>query len=142
MSKNLVDVRATIPEHRIADFYRCVTDLNADAFEVPDADLTTDLTLQDVHNAYWGGTENQPWRDLLLELSTHPDQEVYWPDLCETVGQSRRVMSGVIGAGERRTKDKRPYTKRYQGDDTWFLMTAPVAKLIQAVATSSKPASS
>ena len=89
-------------------------------------------------NAYLGGTNNQQWKDPLLELSLHPGEEVFWPDLCEAVGYNRKVMSGVIGAGERRTKDKRPYSKRYAGDDTYFLMSAEVAKMIHQVATMEK----
>ena len=88
--------------------------LGTSCFPVPSADLTYD----DVKNAYLGGTNNQQWKDPLLELSLHPGEEVFWPDLCEAVGYNRKVMSGVIGAGERRTKDKRPYSKRYAGDDT------------------------
>lgn len=134
-------ITVTVPTDRLADLYEFIASLFAifpaqGASEEPT--VTSDLTYEDVKLAYLGGSDNQPWKDLLLELSLHPGEEVFWPDLCEAVGQSRRTMSGVIGAGERRTKNKRPYSKRYAGDDTYFLMTPEVAKMIQLVATHEK----
>jgi hypothetical protein len=136
-------ITVTVPTERLSDLYGYVATLfattsppegSSEDATVPSADLTYD----DVKDAYLGGTNNQPWKDLLLELSLHPGEEVFWPDLCEAVGYNRKVMSGVIGAGERRTKDKRPYSKRYAGDDTYFLMSAEVAKMIHQVATMEK----
>jgi hypothetical protein len=135
-------ITVTVPTERLSDFYGYVATLFATSSpEGSTADATVpsaDLTYDDVKDAYLGGTNNQPWRDLLLELSLHPGEEVFWPDLCEAVGYNRKVMSGVIGAGERRTKDKRPYSKRYAGDDTYFLMSAEVANMIHQVATMEK----
>lgn len=139
---SITTITVTVPTERISDLYGYLATLFAtNSQEGPSEDSTVpsaDLTYDDVKDAYLGGTDNQPWKDLLLELSLHPGEEVFWPDLCEAVGYNRKVMSGVIGAGERRTKDKRPYTKRYAGDDTYFLMSAEVAKMIHEVATMKK----
>lgn len=130
-------ITVTVPTERVTDLYAYIATLFAAPAPNPVAKTgvpPTDLTLEDVQEAFLGGTNNQPWRDLLIHLSLHPGEEVFWPDLCDAVGYNRKTMSGVIGAGERRTKGKRPYTKRYVGDDTYFLMSDEVAKLVQQVA--------
>jgi len=130
-------ITVTVPTHHVADVYEFVANLfSADTVNMPAEGVPAPhvaLTYDDVREAFCGGTNNQPWKDLLVELSRHPDTEVHWPDLCDAVGYSRRVMSGVIGAGERRTKAKRPYSKRYVGDETYFLMSADVAQMVERV---------
>ena len=138
MTPTTTTITVTVPTDRVTDLYAYVATLFSGP-PLEDAPAPTEpgpagLTYEDVRQAFLGGSDNQPWKDLLIQLSLHPDQEVFWPDLCDAVGYSRKAMSGVIGAGERRTKGKRPYTKRYAGDDTYFLMTGEVAKMIQEVA--------
>lgn len=134
-------ITVTVPTERVTDLYAYVATLfkamspnSADSAAVP----STDLTFEDVKDAFLGGSDNQPWKDLLVHLSAHAGEEVFWPDLCKAVGYSRKAMSGVIGAGERRTKGKRPYTKRYAGDDTYFLMSVEVAEMVQQLVTNQK----
>lgn len=126
-----------VPQHRLGAFYEHLATLftgdeSSGTSEVPEL---PDLTLDDIREVYFGGSGNQPWRDLLLELSLHPGEEVHWPELCEAIGLTRRVASGVIGAGERRCKGKVPYTKRYTGDETYFEMSPEVSKMVQMIAT-------
>jgi hypothetical protein len=131
---NTTTVSVTVPTDRVADLYAYIATLFTDAASSYTPEVAKvpagDLVYEDVKEAYLGGYDNQAWKDLLLELAAHPGEEVFWPDLCDKVGFSRKVMSGVIGAGERRTKPKVPYTKRYSGEDTYFMMSPEVAEMI------------
>lgn len=107
MSRSFTTLRVVVPASAVSRTYRFVADLHDEALELnmPVQDAAT-LTEADVEDAYFGGSNNQPWRDILVELAIHPGEEVFWPDLCEAVNLTRKQASGVIGAGERRTKGK------------------------------------
>lgn len=57
-----------------------------------------------------------------------------WKDLCDEIGLSPKEASGMLGAAERRCKQKPPYYKDSSSDDRLFLMPAEVAKIVREVA--------
>jgi len=142
---NLVAVTVSIPQNRVSDLYAFAATLHT----TPSGKGTStapkgegsgpgEVDADAIRDAYRGGSNNAPWRLILDALADHAGEEVYWPDLCERVGLNRRSASGVIGAGERRCKNHVPYTKRYLGDETWFLMSPEVAEVIKKLAAEKK----
>lgn len=127
------DVTVTVPVDAIQDLLSYAARLHTGSLKVPDGGAVA-LDEDAVRQAYLGGTDNKPWRDLLEVLAEHAGNEVYWPELCEAIGLGRRSGAGVIGAAERRCKRNPPYTKRYAGEDTWFTMSPEVATVIKKVA--------
>jgi hypothetical protein len=139
---DLTTVTLTVPTNRIGDTYAYAASLYTQAGTTEDDTSSPDWTLEELKEAYQGGNDNQPWRDMLLELSLHPDEEVYWPDLCAAINCTRQEAAGVLGAATRRTQGRVPFTKRKSGDDTWFKMSAELADMVQKVSAVTPAATS
>ena len=139
---DLTTVTLTVPTNRIGATYAFGASLYTQTGTTQDDNNPPDWTLEELKEVYQGGNDNQPWRDMLLELSLHPDEEVYWPDLCAAIKLSRQEAAGVLGAATRRTQGRVPFTKRKSGDDTWFKMSAALATMVQKVSAVTPAATS
>src|SRR4051812_37835300 len=118
---DLATIALTVPSDRISDVYAFSASLYPRGAAAQAVDGSAPAwTLDELKEVYQGGQDNQPWRDMLLELSSHPDEEVFWPDLCAAIGCTRPEAAGVLGAATRRTHGRVPFIKRRSGDDTWL----------------------
>lgn len=99
-------------------------------------------TVEELKEVYQGGNDNQPWRDMLLELSLHPDEEVHWPDRCAAINCTRQEAAGVLGAATCCTQGRVPFTKRKSSDDIWFKTSAELADMVEKVSAVTAAATS
>lgn len=140
----LVTVTVTVPEENVADLLR-----HAAALIEGDADERIQWTDPEVNGgggtrwgfgraavrkAYQGGTSDY-WRPFLEYLASRPDEWVTSEEAAEAVGLDISQLPGMLGAAERRCRQRPPYEKQWDASGhREFLMPERVAVTVQEVA--------
>jgi hypothetical protein len=141
----MTTVSVTIPEECIGDLYRYAAALVSGDPSVDGSDADVDepagngrarwgMGTGAVKRAYRGGSSDY-WPRFLEALAASPDDWLPWPDLCATIGLEPGQAAGMLGAAERRCKQRPPYEKLREGGVRYFRMPARVAEVIEDLAS-------
>lgn len=141
----LVNVSASIPQDRVAEFYEFVAELVAESTSKGTNGVASTGGVRarsgfgrdTVRKNYLGGVSDH-WRPFLQVLASNPGEWWAWSDLCQEIGMTPREASGMLGAAERRCKQKPPYEKVQEGGEHWFLMPQEVADVVLELAAKDK----
>ena len=132
-----VTVTVTVPEEFVSDVLRHAADLAEPEDEAGQAERRRGTPhgfgREAVRRAYEGG-ESDYWRPWLEHLADHPDEWFSGPDIAEAIGMRADAVAGMLGAAERRCKQRPPYEKQWVNGHREFLMPESVARVIRELA--------
>ena len=132
-----VSVTVTVPEEHVADVLRYAAELaEYDAEPAPNErrrGTPHGFGREAVRKAYLGGS-SEYWRPWLEHLADSPDEWLSGPEIAQAIGMDSAAVPGMLGAAERRCRQRPPYEKRWVDGHREFLMPASAAEIIRELA--------
>ena len=129
----LTTVTLRVPPDRVADVHAFAAALSGHAQPAP-APVAGELDEDAVRRAYLGG-RSTAWRPFLQVLADHSDEWVTWRFLCRAIGRSPSQAGGMLGAAEKRCRQRLPYEKTGATEsDRRFRMPERSAAVVRALA--------
>lgn len=134
-----VTVTVTVPEEHVADMLRYAAELTESESEALTGSgerkraTPHGFGREAVRKAYLGGS-SEFWRPWLEHLASNPDEWLSGPEIAEGVDMDPAAVPGMLGAAERRCRQRPPYEKRWMDGHREFLMPESVAEIIRELA--------
>jgi hypothetical protein len=130
-------VTVTVPEEYVSDVLRYAADLAEPDDEVEQLERRRGTPhgygREAVRGAYLGGSSDT-WRPWLEHLAANADRWLPQADIANAIGMDPTSVPGMLGAAERRCKQRPPYEKRWVQGRREFLMPTSVARVILELA--------
>jgi hypothetical protein len=96
--------------------------------------VPADMTPMQIANRAYNLGSSPHWRAFLKVLAHESlkaeDGWVNWRSICEQIGITRRVASGVLGSGQKHLKGLPVFERQQVGDNYHFRMAPEVAQTI------------